>query len=262
MPLPALANWDPTRTALHQAAQVVGAIRKVDAAPLPNYLQLALEVVPQGVTSGPLAPSIGGELVLNFAERAIVYTSPDRLTIDTVPLEGLTQVTLLDAVLMVMEKSGHPVQVDRSKITGQEALQVHPDAAHEYNEALFKIYLGFARFKARLFGPMSRMVVWPHGFDLSFLWFTHGLDESNDPHMNFGFSPGSPGFARPYVYAYAHPKPPGMFDVELPQGARWNTDPWTGIALDYDALAVEADIESVIEKSLLQIHTAISPLMG
>jgi hypothetical protein len=105
------------------------------------------------------------------------------------------------------------------------------------------------------------MVVWPHGFDLSFLWFTHGLDESKDPHMNFGFSPSSPGFARPYIYAYAHPKPPGMFDVEIPQYARWNTDPWTGIALDYEVMAVEEDVESVIEKTLLQIHTAISPLM-
>jgi hypothetical protein len=261
MPLPALANWDSTRTGLHQAAQVVGAIRKVDAAVLPNFLHIALEVVPQGVTSGPLAPSVGGELVLNFAERAIIYTSPQG-TVTSVPLEGHTQVTLLDAVLAAMDKAGHRVQPDRSKITGQEPLQVHPDAAREYSQAFNKIYMGFARFKARLFGPMSRMVVWPHGFDLSFLWFTHGLDESKDPHMNFGFSPGSPGFARPYIYAYAHPKPPGMFDVELPQCARWNTDPWTGIALDYDVLAVEADVESVVEKTLLQIHTEISPLMG
>jgi hypothetical protein len=260
MPLPALANWDSTRTGLHQAAQVVGAIRKVDAAPLPNYLHLALEVVPQGVTSGPLAPSIGGELLLNFAERAITYTSPEG-SVTSLPLEGHTQVTLLDAVLAAMDTAGHPVQVDRSKITGQEVLNVHSDAAREYNQALYKIYLGFARFKARLFGSMSRMVVWPHGFDLSFLWFTHGIDESKDPHMNFGFSPGSPGFARPYIYAYAHPKPPGMFDVEIPQCTRWNTDPWTGIALDYDVLAVEADIESEVEKTLLQIHTAISPLM-
>src|SRR5690554_1295669 len=43
MALPALANWDSTRVGLHHAAQVVGAIRKVDAAPLPNYLHYALE---------------------------------------------------------------------------------------------------------------------------------------------------------------------------------------------------------------------------
>ncbi len=103
MPLPALANWDNTRTGLHQAAQVVGAIRKIDATPLPNYLHLALEVVPQGVTSGSLAPSVGGELVLNFAERAIIYTSPEG-TVTSVPLEGHTQVTLLDALLLAMKR--------------------------------------------------------------------------------------------------------------------------------------------------------------
>jgi hypothetical protein len=261
MPLPALANWDSTRTGLHQAAQVVGAIRKVDAAVLPNFLHIALEVVPQGVTTGSLAPSVGGELILNFAERAVIYTSPEG-SVTSVPLEGHTQMTLLEAVVEAMGKSGHPVQPDRSKITGQEMLQVNPDAARDYSKALYEIYLGFARFKAHLFGSMSRMVIWPHGFDLSFLWFTDGLDETQDPHLNFGFSPGSPGFARPYIYAYAHPKPPGMFDIELPAGARWNTDPWTGIALDYDVLAVEADVESVVAKTLLQIHTEISPLMG
>lgn len=261
MPLPALANWDSTRTGLHQAAQVVGAIRKTDATPLPNYLHYALEVVPEGVTSGELAPSVGGELVLNFSQRAIIYTNPEG-TVTSVPLEGHTQVSLMDAVLATMKEPGHPVQPDRSKITGAEPFNIHPDAAREYNQALYSIYIGFARFKARLFGTMSRMVVWPHGFDLSFLWFARGFDESQDAHLNFGFSLGSPGFARPYIYAYAHPKPPGMFDIELPAGGRWNTDPWTGIALDYDALAVEADVEAVVEKSLLQIHTEISPLMG
>jgi len=261
MALPSLANWDSTRTGLHQAAQVVGAIRKLDATPLPNYLHLALEVVPQGVTSGELAPSMGGELVLDFAQRAIVYTGPAG-TVNPVPLEGHTQVSLLDAVLAAMEQTGHPGQPDRAKITGGEPLNIHPDAGREYQQALYSIYTAIARFKARLFGSMSRMVVWPHGFDLSFLWFARGMDEGQDPHLNFGFSPGSPGFARPYVYSYAHPKPPGMFDTRLPDGARWNTDPWTGIAIDYEVLAAEADSEAALENKLLQIHAALAPLLG
>jgi hypothetical protein len=261
MALPALANWDSTRVGLHQAAQVVGAIRRVDAAPLPNWLQLALEVVPDGVTSGELAPSIGGELVLNFAQQAIIYTCPaDKVY--TIPLEGHTQVLLLDAVLAAMDEAGHPVQPDRSKITGQEQLNVHPEASREYNQVLYSIYTGIARFRGRLFGGMSRMVVWPHGFDLSFLWFPQGLDESKDPHMNFGFSPGSPGFPRPYIYAYAHPIPEGMFDVKLPAPARWTTESWKGVVIDYDALAADINPEWKLEQMLLEIHSAISQLMG
>jgi hypothetical protein len=261
MPLPALANWDSTRIGLHQAAQVIGAIRKLDAAPLPNWLHLALEVVPEGVTSGELAPSIGGNLLLNFAERAIVYTCPEG-TVNPIPLEGHTQVSLLDAVLAAMEKTGHPAQPDRSKITGQDKLNVNANSAAEYNRALYSIYTGIARFKARLFGSMSRMVVWPHGFDLSFLWFARGFDEEKDPHMNIGFSPGSAGFERPYIYAFARPLPTGFFDAKLPAGWRWQREGWTGTVIDYDTLASEAQVEQKLEQMLLQIQTAISPLMG
>jgi len=261
MSLPALTDWERTRIGLHQAAQVVGAIRKVDAVPLPNYLHLALEVVPEGVTSGELAPAVGGELVLDFAQRAILYTCPED-TVYSVPVEGHTQVSLMDAVLAAMEKAGHPAQPDRSKITGQERLNIQPDAAREYNQALYSIYTAIARFRARLFGGMSRMVIWPHGFDLSFLWFARGLDEGKDPHMNFGFSPGSPGFPRPYIYSYAHPIPPGLFDITLPAPARWTQESWKGSVIDYDALAAEANPEAKLENILLKIHTAISPLMG
>jgi hypothetical protein len=104
-------------------------------------------------------------------------------------------------------------------------------------------------------------VVWPHGFDLSFLWFARGFDEGGDPHLNFGFSPGSPGFPRPYVYAYAHPKPEGMFDFKPPAPARWNTEPWTGIVIDYDALAAASDAESTLETLLLDIHAGLAVLM-
>jgi len=260
MSLPALVNWENTRAGLHQAAQVVGAIRRVDAAPLPNWLHLALEVVPEGLTSGELAPSVGGELALNFAQRTIIYTCPEDTTY-TIALEGHTQVSLLDAVLTAMEKAGHPAQPDRSKITGQERLNVHPDAAREYQQALYRIYTAIARFRARLFGGVSRVVVWPHGFDLSFLWFARGFDEGKDPHMNFGFSPGSPGFPRPYVYVYAHPLPDGFFDVTLSAPARWTRESWKGIVIDYDALAAEADPEAKLENILLEIHRAISSLM-
>lgn len=260
MPLPALSDWGHTRIGLHQAAQVIGAIRKLDAEELPNYQHLALEVVPEGLTSGPLAPSIGGELLLDFRNAAVVYTCPEG-TVSSVPVAAHTQTTLMDAVLEAMAKAGHPANPDRSKVGGTDSLRVHPGMGEEYLEALYSIYTGIARFRARLLGPMSKMVVWPHGFDLAFLWFAHGFDEGKDPHMNFGFSPGSPGFDRPYLYAYAHPVPPGFFDAPLPDGARWQKEGWTGIVIDYDTLAGEAHVEWAIEKRLLDIHRAIAPLL-
>jgi hypothetical protein len=260
MPLPALSDWGHTRIGLHEAAQVIGAIRKLDAVPLPNYLHLALEVVPEGLTSGKLAKSIGGDLLLDYRNAAVVYTAPEE-GVSSIPIPAHTQTTLMDAVLEAMAKAGHPANPDRSKISGTDSLRVHPGMAEEYLEASYSIYTALARFKARLFGPMSRIVVWPHGFDQSFLWFARGFDEEKDPHMNFGFSPGSAGFERPYVYAYARPLPPGFFDIQIPAGARWQKEGWSGIVIDYDTLAAEEHIEAALERHLLDIHAAIAPLL-
>jgi hypothetical protein len=258
MTLPPLTDWEDTRRALHQAAQVVGAIRKTNAEPLPNYLHYALEVIPNGLTTGKLPD--GGEMVLDIKQAAIVYTSTSGDVL-TIPTNGKTQVSLMDAVLDAMERAGNPVQPDRAKIGGTDTLNADVKTASDYQGTLYSIYTAIARFKARLFGPMSRMVVWPHGFDLSFLWFARGFDEGSDPHLNFGFSPGSPGFPRPYIYAYAHPKPPGLLDVQLPAPARWNTEPWTGVVIDYDTLAADSDAESTLERLLLDIHASLSPLL-
>jgi uncharacterized protein DUF5996 len=113
-----------------------------------------------------------------------------------------------------------------------------------------------------LLGGLSPMIVWPHGFDLSFLWFARGFTETQDPHLNVGFSPGSAGFPRPYVYVYAYPIPKGLLDVKLPEPAHWNTAGWTGLVIDYDALAGLPNHEIVLEQTLGTIFASIEPLMS
>lgn len=258
MSLPALAHWEPTRSALHQAAQVAGAVRKASVPALPNYAHLGLYVTATGVSSGRLAD--GGVVDLNFAERALIYTCPAH-EVYPVPLAGHNQHTLTDALLKAMDEAGHPATIDRAKIGGQEAFNAHPDAAAEYAAALHSIYSAVARFRGRLLGGMSPMIVWSHGFDLSFLWFARGFEEGSDPHLNFGFSPGSAGFPRPYVFAYASPLPDTFFDVTLPQGARFTRETWKGIVIDYDDLRGQADPEGALEGMLTEIYAALAPLM-
>ncbi len=62
MTLPALLNWDTTRTTLHQAAQVIGAVRAGVAAPEPNWAHLGLRVAPEGLwmNHSKMAVSMGG----------------------------------------------------------------------------------------------------------------------------------------------------------------------------------------------------------
>lgn len=259
MTLPALSNWDSTRVALHQAAQVAGGVRKTVAVPLPNYAHLGLFVTPKGVTTGKLPD--GGELILDFTQQVLTYICPEN-SVTPVSLAGQTQTSLTDAVLKAMTDKGHGVQIDRSKLVGTQTFEINPTVAGEYATTLHSIFSTIARFRARLLGGLSPMIVWPHGFDLSFLWFAKGFTEGQDPHLNFGFSPGSPGFPRPYIYSYAYPIPNGLFDVKLPEPARWIQEPWKGMVIDYDALAAMPDHENVLENLLTDIYTSIAPLMG
>lgn len=254
MTLPALTNWDSTHAGLHQAAQVIGTVRKTVAEPLPNYAHLGLFVTPTGVTTGSLP--FGGKLSLEFASRSVVYSG------GSISLAGHTQSSLTDAVLNMLKDKGHNITLDRAKLGGTQPLDVHTDTAADYAKALYSIHTAIARFRSRLFGSMSPMIIFPHGFDLSTLWFARGSVETQDPHMNFGFSPGSPGLPRPYVYVYAHPIPAGMFDVQLPEGARWYREGWKGIVIDYDRLAKESDHETKLENMLRDIQAKIAPLMA
>lgn len=258
MTLPALANWDLTRQALHQAAQVVGTIKQVSVERLPNYAHLGLYIDKDGLTSGRL--SDGGELHLNLNQSSVIYTCPAG-NVSTIALEGHTQATLTDAVLKAMDAAGHPVSIDRSRTADQAPFALNTATAIEYQQALYSIYTAIARFRGRLLGNLSPMIVFQHGFDMSFLWFKRGTEERTDPHLNFGFSPGSAGFPRPYVYTYASPLPDGYFDIKLPTVARFTRDTWNGIVIDCDTLAAASDHESLLEQALVDIQAAVAPLL-
>src|SRR5215813_11080846 len=98
MPLPKLAQWDDTRTGLHQAAQVLDMIRIHVVEPLPNALQHSLRVTPQGLTTRIMP--FGGELQLNFARQILIYTQPGIQA--AIPLKGHTQRSLADAALFAI----------------------------------------------------------------------------------------------------------------------------------------------------------------
>lgn len=251
MKLPPLANWEGTRDSLHRAAQVIGALKKTIVKPQVNALHLSLFVTSEGLTTGRLPK--GGSFALNFVERAAEY-HPAQGEKVSIPLIGNNPVTLASALVeYVAQEQGSadtlPLPSDSTSL-----FNVEPTIASDYTQALYAMYTALARFRARLLGTMTPIVVWPHGFDLSFLWFRgNDLDEHNQPHLNFGFSPGSPGFPRPYLYAYASPSPDDLISRSLPSPARWFSGSWRGAVVDYDALSGD-DPEGQTESLMRAIY--------
>jgi hypothetical protein len=259
MPLPALSGWEDTRAALHRAAQVIGAARATVATPEPNWTHLGLRVVPRGLSTGPL-PAVG-DLVLDFPKLAVVYHSPEGKSV-TFALGRHTQKSLADAVENGLMASGHPISLKRDQISDDAMPAADLVLAADYAHVLYVLFETFGEFRAELPGQKSPLIVWPHGFDLSFLWFATGDASEEAPHMAFGFSPGSPGLDRPYIYSYVYPIPEGLTDHELPALTRWHTEGWTGTVIAYDDLAGTDDAAAVVAATLRVLYTSLSPTLS
>jgi hypothetical protein len=259
MSLPSLAHWEITRDSLHQASQVLKFARLATLKPLPHYLHHSLQVVPEGLSTGLLP--FGGELVLDCLHNAVTYRQPEREAI-RVSLAGRSLATLSKAVADVLAKAGHPLELAQTELTSDRPLMIDPATAEDYAHALYSVFTATARFRARLLGSMSPIVVWPHHFDLSFLWFATDKASEQAPHMNFGFAPFSEGLPRPYLYVYAWPIPAGLMEVKLPARAHRHTSGWKGVLVHYDDLVNEGEPETVIEEILDDLYRSIAPLLS
>ena len=138
---------------------------------------------------------------------------------------------------------------------------VDPQVSGQYMDALYRIFTAVARFRARLTGPMTPIVVWPEHFDLSFLWFATDKATDEFPHMNFGFAPFDAETERPYLYAYAYPMPDAFERLPLPARARWHTSGWRGALVPYDALTAVEHPEAEIEAIGAAIYGVLSPTL-
>jgi len=258
MTLPSLTHWTNTRIGLHQAAQVIGGVRAATAAPEPNYTHLGLRVIPRGLTTGALP--LGVELVLDFARRTLVIETAGQAAME-IALAGHTQLSLADEVENRLTALGRPLALQRGKITGQDAMKIDPRQAVDYAQVLHRVAEALRRFRDSLPGPKSPVVVWPHGFDLSFLWFATATALEEAPHMAFGFSPYSAGLETPYFYTYPYPVPDGVIERPLPLLTRWHATGWTGTITEYEEWRTADDPEAVIETIWRSLFQTVSPLL-
>lgn len=258
MTLPDLSNWDDTRNALHQSLQVLRAARLLGVEPLPNELEYSTIPTPTGASTGPL--NFGGELRLDFVQAAVIYAR-DGAEVFRVALDGHSQTSLFDAVFAEFERVGHRLMPDRKKITETVPFALDKTQAATYAGVMWRMYGILARVKAHFYGPQTPLVLWPHGFDLSTVWFVDGMDEHRDPQMNFGFSPGTPDIGQPYFYFYAWPVPGGLPD-RLPPLINWNSD-WStpGGFIRYDQFAGHDDPDTLVMDALVGAYNVASGML-
>lgn len=249
MNLPELKDWTATRTALHQAVQVIGAVRRAVADPQPNWVHLGVEVTSDGVeTELPL-----GKLALSFADGTIAYRIEGHTHV--IGVNGHSQSELVETIEATLREHGYPVALDRDKLHGEGVLRVERVQGAQYAQVLDWAWARLRNVRGSLDGHRTSLVLWPHGFDAAFLWFESAAASSDetDPHIGIGFSPGSPGLEQPYFFVYGWPLPDGLTEQLLPEIARWQTEGWTGAVIDYQNIRELAKSDEGAEAAMKEM---------
>lgn len=258
--LPRLESWNETRDALHQGMQVMRCVSLFGRDPTPNQLEYSSYPTNYGATTGPL--NFGGEFKYDFNHLKFIYDK-DGKEVFTVSFVGESQKSAFEKVSAEFEKIGVSDNLDTSKISEDKTFLINSKHASDFADAQYKIFRAMSVFRSRLGGNMTPIVLWPHAFDLSFIWFfnRNGFDEKKHMHMNFGFSPGI-GKERPYLYFYAWPALKDLVGSKLPAKGSWITQ-WNtpGGAFDYDYFASLNNPENEIVSAFQKMFEKIAPMM-
>lgn len=266
-PLP-LADWQDTRNTIAGYAKILGTIRRNLTPPQKHWWHVSLRVAAPGLTTTPIsAGERTFELLQDFTRHELVATTSDGAR-RAIPLAGQSQMALANELFAALDELG--ITVALNETWSDAAGAYDPAAVTRYWRAMVQIDAALKAFRYGFRRESSPVQLWPHHFDLAVVWFSGRLvpgQDSDDPEyadeqMNFGFSTGDEGIPAPYFYATAYPTPAGLTASKLPDGARWETESWTGAVLPYVALVGAADGRGTLLNFLQSVHAAGAALMA
>jgi hypothetical protein len=242
MPWPELtvAEWEPTRDAVHLWSQVVGKIRLALVPFVNHWWNSTLYVSARGLTTSLMpAPDGGVEVELDFVDHVLALRHTDG-RIRSFPLQPMSVADFHRRALDELAALGvevsiydHPVEL-RVAIPFHADTDVRPydrDAIHRFWLALVEVDRLFRQFRGGFIGKASPVHFFWGAFDLAVTRFSgrlaplHRGGAPNCPDWvmfeayshevsSAGFWPG--GSDEGSFYAYAYPEPDGFAAWPMP----------------------------------------------
>lgn len=253
--LPSLQYEDllPTRDYLREVALVLGSLQRAFLPKHPRDWQHGLEINIRGLITQPF--TVGGDEIrasLDLVRHKV------RLGDSFWSLKEYAAPEIFNNIRSWLESRGENATLEQPKF--EKHIQ-HYDShqASLYAEALWWIDIQFRALKANIAeGMTSPILLYPHHFDLSLVWFPH----DDERQLAIGFSTGDDTIAEPYLYLTAYPEPGGFTTLHLPDGAHWQTAGFSGAILPYSVLASSDEPEQLFrDYGETTIKTA-RPLLG
>jgi hypothetical protein len=253
--LPKLIHEDmvPTRNYIQEVAHVLSALQRALVKRDPHDWRYGLEVGPRGLLTQPL--KIGSKEVrasLDLVRHKV------RLEGNAWPLRDYAAPEILKHIQMWLQGQKVNALISQPEFaSGVRHFDRHQ--ADLYAEALWWMDGQFRVLKSSLKGGLtSPVLLYPHHFDLSLVWFPH----DDERQLAVGFSTGDQTIAEPYLYLTAYPEPAGFTKLDIPKGTFWQTAGFSGAILPYAVLSASADPKALFREYAHGIMSATRPLIG
>lgn len=263
----ALKDWQPTRDTIHRYSLVLGEIRGALTPRTKHWWHINLRPDVTGLITPPIPTTDSSEpfafrLALDFVNHKLRIVSSSGKEVH-VPLRGQSVGEFCRQTLAGLSFMGIEAKIDASQFADKTPGVYDESAVARYWRVLGQIAMIFEEFKSGLRKETSPVNLWPHHFDMAFVWFSGRLvpgvdpadEESADEQMSFGFSTGDEGISDAYFYISAYPMPEELKNTPLPDDVTWYAESWQGALLMYESLVKSAQPK---EKLLGYLQTLFS----
>lgn len=231
-----------TRDYLRDVTLIIGSLQRAFLPEHPRSWQHGLDINMRGPASQTFVA--GGKEYLVLLD---LVTHKLRLDGNKWQLDQYGTPELLNNVKFWLKSKGLDVELDEPELSGKGVFDT--DSSNAYAEALWWCEKQFRALPGKLKGGVfSPILLYPHHFDLSLVWFPHG----DDKQFGLGFSTGDKDIKGAYIYLTAYPEPDGFTQIDLPEGAYWQAQGFSGAILPYSALRASDAPEKLISDFALK----------
>ena len=232
--LPDITNWSKTRVALRSASHLIKHIQVKFIESKSMQLEHGISINKNGVYTDNLGDL--GRLFFNFRSGEIYLENYSKEKVFSIDIKGKNISSLTSEIKSKFKDLGKDIILDSDELKGTESFEFPSDDSNRAADILWYFYSALARFRSKLFGAMSPVVMWTHHFDFAFVFFTSPEKRTEqDSHMCFGFAPTlDESYKNPYAYFYAWDGPKKEYvkvEEDLPENVSWNK---TFTVLKYD----------------------------